>query len=138
MKLIIEADLDSPEHQNALGLFMALGALLKALREQMSPTARLQSVLENHPHNGSLVLAESAYDPTNSSDSDYVLTCPINLRVLVSDEAFDTSCHAKKDAEKADVRLHFDHVEVDAREALGLPAKATAASSVLSGLKKAK
>jgi hypothetical protein len=140
MKFIIEADLDSPDHKNAYELFLAVGTLLKAMRSQIPPRARVQEALERYPHDGHLVLAEAAYDPTNSEDREYTITCPINMRVTVSDEAFDTVCRAAEDAKNAKVGLGFKRVEANAKDVLDLQDHGTGSdynpSDILPGLKK--
>jgi hypothetical protein len=140
MKFIIEVDLDSPDHKTAFNLFVAVATLLKAMRGQIPPGARVQEVLERYPHEGHLVLAESAYDPTNSDDREYTITCPINMRVIVSDEPFDTKCRAAEDAKNASVGLGFKRIEADPKEVLGLQSHSTGSgynpNDTLPGLKK--
>ena len=132
MKIVLEVDLDSPEMHSAYPVFMSIAALLQAMQQKIPPNAKLQSVLNSYPNEGSLVLAESAYDPTHSEDPEYVMSCPINLRITVVDEPFDARCIAKDSAGTADVSISVTAIE------LGL-ASASAAkqiSDTLPGLKK--
>lgn len=129
MKLTIELDLASPDHRTAREAFLALEAITKALTAKIPGNALLQQVLERYPNDGALVLAESAYDPTYSADLSYVVTCPVNMRVEVSNEEFDTTSRAAGTAKDADVSLGFERVEMH-------HSSLAASDTILSSLKK--
>jgi hypothetical protein len=104
MKLLIELDMnpDIEMHQRAGDIKAALVTVIESAFSRIPPGARLSGLFDQYPDEKALILAEAVHDPVENRDVKVAVEYPVNLRIVVSREAFDTTCHAKAQAERSD------------------------------------